>query len=430
MGRIRPAHITDPAVFGRRVQELRVERGMSLRQLAFTGCSASFLSRVEAGLRVPSPAIVAQLATRLGLEVEALLGHRLDSRVSDADLTAADVAARLGESDAQDRLEALLVHAQTLGDHAAESRILEGLGLIALEARHDPQAIDLLERALAAGTAIGPRERPALHRALGRAYAGIGDLTRATAILRAAFDESTSDPPDPTLMVLYGTYLANAYTDTGRFGEAEAVLGRVLAHERDLAPGNAIRLEWALARTYAEEGRLAIAETYTRRVLARLDAGENAALRGQTHLLLAGVLLDQGRVDDAVPHIDRSEDLLDGEAPVDLIRISLERARVALAREDHDEAAALAREALDRTESTEPGHAGTAYGVLARVELARGNLDDARFLCGQAIEQMTGRAPPHYVSEVYETLAEVEEEAGDLPAALAALRARPTKRPA
>ncbi|HEY3763791.1 MAG TPA: helix-turn-helix domain-containing protein, partial [Gaiellales bacterium] len=252
MGRIRPAHITDPAVFGQRVQELRVKRGLSLRQLAFTGCSASFLSRIEAGLRVPSPAIVAQLANRLGVEVEALLGHRLDSRVSDADLTAADVAARLGESDAQERLEGLLIQAQTLGDHAGESRILEGLGLIALDARHDPQAIDLLERALATGTAIGPRERPALHRALGRAYAGTGDLTRSIAILRAAFDEATGDPPDPTLMVLYGTYLANAYTDTGRFGEAETVLGRVLAHERDLAPGNAIRLEWALARTYAE----------------------------------------------------------------------------------------------------------------------------------------------------------------------------------
>jgi hypothetical protein len=38
---------------------------------------------------------------------------------------------------------------------------------------------------------------------------------------------------------------------------------------------------------------------------------------------------------------------------------------------------------------------------------------------------MTGRAPPHYIADAYETLAVVEEEAGDLRAALAALRARP-----
>jgi tetratricopeptide (TPR) repeat protein len=425
MGRIGPAHITDPAAFGRRVHKLRTERGLSLREMAFPGCSASFLSRVEAGLRVPSPAIVAQIAHRLGMDVESLLGHRLDSRVRDADLAAADVAARLGEPDAAHRLDALLIQARALGDRAAESRVLEGLGLVALAARRDGEAVDLLEQALATGASTGPRERPALHRALGRAHAGTGDLTRAIAVLRKGFDEAASDPPDPALMVLFGTYLANAYTDTGRFGDAEAVLERVVAHERDLAPGNALRLEWAMARTYAEEGRLPIAEVYTRRVLRRLDATEHATLLGQAHLLLAGVLLDQGRVEDAVPHVDRSADLLAGAPPVELVRVSLERARIALAAGDHDRAAAFAREALDRTESTEPGHAGTAYGVLARVELARGNLDDARFLCREAVEQMTGRAPPHYVAEAYETLAEVEEAAGDLRAALAALRARP-----
>jgi tetratricopeptide (TPR) repeat protein len=425
MGRIGPAHITDPAAFGRRVSELRGERGLSLRDMAFTGCSASFLSRVEAGLRVPSPAIVAGIANRLGVEVETLLGHRLDSRVGDADLAAADVAVRLGEPDAAERLETLLAQARALGDRAAESRLLEGLGLVALGERRDGDAVALLDQARATGTATGPRERPALHRALGRAHAGTGDIARATAVLRAAFDDATADPADATLMVLFGTYLANAFTDAGRFGEAEEVLARVLTREGDLAPGNVLRLEWAMARTYAEEGRLTIAEEYTRRVLRRLDASEHAGLVGQTHLLLAGVLLDQGRVDDAVPHIDRSAELLDGAAPVELVRVSLERARVALARGDHAAAAGFAREALDRTESTEPGHAGTAYGVLARVELAEGDLDDARFLCRQAIEQMTGRAPPHYIAEAYETLAAVEEAAGDLPAALAALRARP-----
>jgi transcriptional regulator with XRE-family HTH domain len=425
MGRIGPAHITDSEAFGRRVRELRTERGLSLREMAFRGCSPSFLSRVEAGRRVPSPAVVAQIANRLGVDVETLLGHRLDSRVRDADLAAADVAARLGEPDAGARLEALLAQARGLHDQAAESRVLEGLGLVALDARRDGEAVELLERALATGSATGARERPALHRALGRAYAGSGDLVRAIGVLDAAFADASAEPPDPALMVLFGSYLANAFTDAGRFGEAEAVLARALAHERDLAPGNALRLEWAMARTYAEQGRLPIAEAYTRRVLRRLDTSEHAALLGQTHLLLAGVLLDQGRIDEAVPHIDRSSDLLAGAPAVDLVQVSLERARVALARGDHDAAAGHAREALDRTGATEPGHAGTAYSVLARVELARGNLDDARFLCREAIEQMTGRAAPHYVAAAYETLADVEEEAGDLRAALAALRARP-----
>lgn len=87
------------------------------------------------------------------------------------------------------------------------------------------------------------------------------------------------------------------------------------------------------------------------------------------------------------------------------------------------------RRALERTESTEPGHAGVAYGLLAEVELARDHLDQVRFLCRQALELLEGTATPRYADRVWETLAEVEERAGDLEAALAALRARSTSAP-
>src|SRR5437763_1799447 len=170
------------------------------------------------------------------------------------------------------------------------------------------RGVSLREAAVDVDVPTGPRARPALHRALGRAYAGMGDLSRSIAVLSAAFDDAATDPPDPALMTLFGTFLANAYTDAGLFGEAEATLSRVVRHEHDLAPG----------------------------------------------------------------------------------------------------------------------HAGVAYGLLAEVELARGNLDQARFLCRQAVELLEGTATPRYAARVWETLAEVEERAGDLEAALAALRARST----
>src|SRR5437763_1434021 len=132
------------------------------------------------------------------------------------------------------------------------------------------RGVSLREAAVDVDVPTGPRARPALHRALGRAYAGMGDLSRSIAVLSAAFDDAATDPPDPALMTLFGTFLANAYTDAGLFGEAEATLSRVVRHEPDLAPGNVLRLEWAIARTYIEQGRLAIAETYVRRVLARI----------------------------------------------------------------------------------------------------------------------------------------------------------------
>lgn len=425
MGRSRPTHVADPQALGARIKDVRSRRGLSLRDVAFAGCSASFLSRVEAGLRVPSTPVLIELASRLGVPPEQLLGRRIDGRVAESAIAAAEVAARLGDERADRVLAEVLAEARDLGDGSAESRMLELMGLVALDRRHDESAVELLETALACEAPRSPRERPALHRALGRAYAGVGDLSRSIAVLGAAFEDAGADPVDPALLAQFGTYLANAYTDLGRFPEAEEVLATVLRHEASLNGANALRVEWALARTYAEEGRLWIAETYTRRVLARLQVSEEKRLLGQAHLLLASVLLEQQRTDDAVEHLDHSERLLSDEAPVELATLSLDRARVALALGDPDTAEARAREALDRTEATEPGQAGIAYGLLAEVELARGNTDDARFLCGQALEMMAGTTSSLYVARVYEVLAAVEERAGNLEAALAALRARP-----
>jgi ATP/maltotriose-dependent transcriptional regulator MalT len=80
---------------------------------------------------------------------------------------------------------------------------------------------------------------------------------------------------------------------------------------------------------------------------------------------------------------------------------------------------------VKRTAATEPGSAGMAYAVLAEVALAEGRLDDARFLCQEGIRLMTDRAAPTYIARAYETLSRIEERAGNLEAALEALRTRP-----
>jgi tetratricopeptide (TPR) repeat protein len=377
---------------------------------------------------VPSPSIVARLTDRLGVHPEDLLGRRLDGSLAEAEVDAVILSARLGHPSAERELEDLLARAEASGHAETQSRILEALGLLEGERRHDERAIDLLERARAIDPAAAPpRERPALHRGLGRAYAGSGDLTKAVAILKAAFEDALRDPPDAALIAAFGTYLANAYTDCGEYPAAHAVLASVLQRESELAPGNVLQLEWALARTYVEHGQLRIAETYTRRVLARLEVTEQDQLVGQAHLLLGRILLDQNRLEEAEAHIDSSEPLLATAANVEVANVALDRARIHLLRGDLDRAQASAREALDRCEATEPSHAGRSYALLAEIELGRGNLDEARSLCREALALMAGTTAPPYIRQVCHTLATVEEQAGDLRAALAALRASPAE---
>ncbi|MGZ4169721.1 MAG: helix-turn-helix domain-containing protein, partial [Solirubrobacteraceae bacterium] len=109
----------DPKALGARLRALRERRGLSLRQIAFPGCSPSYLSRVESGDRVASLTILAELARRLDTSIEELLGRSLDGRVSEADLAAAEVAARLGDPRASTDLESLLAGARSLGDQRA-----------------------------------------------------------------------------------------------------------------------------------------------------------------------------------------------------------------------------------------------------------------------------------------------------------------------
>jgi tetratricopeptide (TPR) repeat protein len=425
MGRARPTHVPDPKALGARLRSLRERRGLSLRQISFPGCSPSYLSRVESGDRVASLTILAELARRLDTSIEELLGRSLDGRVSEADLAAAEVAARLGDPRAQDDLESLLAGARSLGDQRAESRVLEYLGLLALDSGDDARAVELLEQARACGPTPGARERPALYRALGRAHTGTGDLIQAAAVLQTAFDEVADDPVDAALAVQFGSYLANAYTDRGRFADAEQALRRVLRHERDIDAANLIRLDWALARTYAGQGQPRIAEMYAHRVLTRMERGEELRAQVRAHLLMAGVLLDQGQAAEAARHLDRAAAVVTEEAPAELALLSYERARAALASGDLPAAKRHAEASVKSTETGDPGSAGMAHAILAEVALAQGRLDDARDLSQEAIRLMSETAAPHHVARAYETLSRVEEQAGNLEAALEALRARP-----
>ena len=70
--RARTPHYDDPTAVGKRVFEARVAAGLSQRELAFPGCSAAYISRIERGERVPSLQVMRELARRTGVSEQAL----------------------------------------------------------------------------------------------------------------------------------------------------------------------------------------------------------------------------------------------------------------------------------------------------------------------------------------------------------------------
>jgi transcriptional regulator with XRE-family HTH domain len=66
------SHVDDPAAVGRRLKEARLAAGLSQRQLSFPGCSAAYISRLEAGDRVPSLQLLRKIAAKLNADEQYL----------------------------------------------------------------------------------------------------------------------------------------------------------------------------------------------------------------------------------------------------------------------------------------------------------------------------------------------------------------------
>src|SRR5438093_6327130 len=78
---------------GQRLRRLRLERGLSQRELAGPGVSYAYISRIEGGQRRPSRRAIRELARRLDVSIEQLeTGRRVSAseererRITDAEL--------------------------------------------------------------------------------------------------------------------------------------------------------------------------------------------------------------------------------------------------------------------------------------------------------------------------------------------------------
>ncbi len=97
--RARTPHYDHPVAVGERILVARRAAGLSQRDLAFPGCSAAYISRIERGERVPSLQVMREIARRTGVTDHALAFGRetLDSAVAEH-IRAAESAEATGSS--------------------------------------------------------------------------------------------------------------------------------------------------------------------------------------------------------------------------------------------------------------------------------------------------------------------------------------------
>ncbi|MEV0555997.1 MULTISPECIES: helix-turn-helix domain-containing protein [unclassified Streptomyces] len=361
----------DPGIIGRRVQQLRTERGLTQKQLAEPAYTPAYVSTLEAGRVRPSEEALRHIAERLGVAYEELATGRpahlatgLRLRLTDAQRTLATGEAEV----AAEQYTALLAEAESHGLNAECAAALLGLGECALDTGDLATArlrFEESEKRLA--DAPLPVRVPALR---GRAVSHYlaGELRYSCYLLESTLDElNRGGLHDPdALLLLYAAVIA-PYMDMGAHARAAQAAEYALALAPQVAdPALLARMHRSVARTMIAEGRIAeadaslgkAAELY-RQLQIRTELANCHWMRGYLHAQNGDMERAENELREALAmHSAQRAALYTSQVAVELADVLHRRGK-------SDEAAALLHDVLGDL-SSERGavHSAAAHRLL------------------------------------------------------------------
>jgi tetratricopeptide (TPR) repeat protein len=363
------------------LKRLRLDRGLSQRELSSPGVSYAYISRIEAGARRPSVKALRQLARKLEVSAEYLETGSDLRAVDERELRLADLELELRLADdptrVRETIQEVLDEAVAAGDANSALRARIALGLAEAGAGDNAAAVQRLEEATASGL-LDPSRRPDVFATLGQCYAALGRPQRAVEL----FDECLArieeeNPEDTTTKVRFSTYLSYALSDTGDLGRAEDILQQALTQSEQVADAyTRVRLYWSLARLNEIRGHPAAALEYIRRAIALLEVTEDTVHLARAHLLCGTIMISQGKVEEAGAHFTAAERML-GPKPdsLDLANLRSDQAKRAVLLGQPDEAERLARDALELLGDDHPPERGVVLGILAEALANQGSAE-------------------------------------------------------
>ena len=418
MPRRKSTHVDNPVEVGRRLKEARERVGLSQRQLSFLGCSPAYISRIEAGDRIPSLQLLREMGRRLGVS-EDYLATGTERAEDGAELLDAEIALRLDEHDEAGQLYTAALEQAVSSEERA--RALAGLGQVAFRAGNPREAIARLEEARRAAPGELP-DHAGWADTLGRAYSMVDELEAAIAIFRDSL-QAAEEREDGIEGVRFAVLLANALIDKGEYTEAVGLLGRAL----ELAPESRdpivqARVYWSHSRLHTLQKDTRAAARFARKALNLLDMTEHTYYSARARQLLAHIELDRQHPQEALELIRNGIDML-GESgtKIDHALFGLEEARALLQLGERDRAAAIAMESAGLLADASPFEAGRGYTIVADVFEELGDHAKARELYELAVELLQPAAS-RYVLDVYQKLARLLEAEGRKDEALDVLK--------
>lgn len=386
---------------GARLKRLRLDRGLSQRDLSSPGVSYAYISRIEAGARTPSVKALRKLAQKLNVSVEYLETGRDTRDVDERELRLADAELdlRLGGdiAGAEQTIAAVLDEALAAGDPVSADRARIALGLAAARRGDHLEAVERLEAALGSSRDVArPHTRPELYATLGRSYTALGAADRAVALFGRCLSEVREAVPDDwTARVRYVSLLSLALRDAGEPERAAAVLRDALARvDEQVDPFSRARSYQLVAHSSAQAGERTDALDYVRDANALIKAAEDDLTLARAYLLAAQVELRDRNAAVARLHLERAQGLL-GARPArgDEAMLRICESRLAALDRDADRAVDAARAALKLLGDFNGDTRGAAAQTLAKGLELQGDDDGADAAYRRAVDLLGAHGP-------------------------------------
>jgi tetratricopeptide (TPR) repeat protein len=302
------------------IRRLRLEQGLTQKQVGEPNYTAAYVSVVEAGKREPTSAAVAHFAARLGVTPDELVSGK--SAMERADLMSGYAAGRRslltaspeGVEDARRLFETVARKARKRGYPDVEASCSVGLGLCA-EAENDlrgalahhAHAEELMRRA-------SPLAR--IDAVVGRARVlqSMGSVARAVFLIEKAVAELEDEGlEDPSALLRLHASLVAAYFDAGLLEEAGASAEVALSLvPRVDDPERLANMYLNVGLMLAQQGRAREAEERLSQAKANFDLLNSQSDLARVQLVAGINLRNEGRFDEARTHFRAAQMIFAG----------------------------------------------------------------------------------------------------------------------
>jgi len=280
----RPLTVSQPE-FGRRLRRSRLERGLSQRQLAGREMTASYISLLESGRRVPSLNVAVTLARALGAPLDELLGDAAIAMATGGETRLSALVPHLRAKDAADAGDfdsaaAILTDAvraaQLAGDH---ERVLSlGLELADLrKASGSGSSLPLIDELLAVyGLDGSPVVRLSLIIRRAAALRDAGELAEArkAALQALALLDRIGQQADIERIRVLGV-LISVLSELNQTADIPALVSELLdLAERSGQAAITGRAHWVASTAFLALGQEDLAEAHLRQAISELPSDQ------------------------------------------------------------------------------------------------------------------------------------------------------------